>query len=43
MRTSDEIDYNEGKVSDEETLIRLLCSPLFYNEQTTKSTLMHLI
>ncbi|MBO4772721.1 MAG: hypothetical protein J5595_09295 [Bacteroidales bacterium] len=34
MRTSDEIDYNEGKVSDEETLIRLLCSPLFYNEQT---------
>lgn len=34
MRTSDEIDYNEGKVTDEETLIRLLCSPLFYNEQT---------
>ena len=34
MRTSDEIDYNGEKVLDDETLIRLLCSPLFYNEQT---------
>lgn len=34
MRTTPEIDYDADKIGSEETLIRLLCSPLFYNEQT---------
>ena len=34
MRTSPEIDYDADKIGNEETLIRLLCSPLYYNEQT---------
>lgn len=34
MRTSPEIDYDADKIGSEETLIRLLCSPLYYNEQT---------
>jgi len=34
MRTSTDIDYDADKIDIEETLIRLLCSPLYYNEQT---------
>ena len=34
MRTDHEIDYDAEKVGKKEMLIRLLCSPLYYDEQT---------
>ena len=34
MRTNHEIDYEAEKVGEKEMLIRLLCSPLYYDEQT---------
>ena len=34
MRADKDIDYDDAGVADNETLLRLLCSPLFYDEAT---------